>query len=250
MTTPQRQRPVHALTVAGTEWLTPHMVRVRAGGPGLAAVPDNGCTDAYVKLLFFPDGRPEGPVDVAALRAAGKLVTRTYTIRARTADELVIDFVHHGDTGLAGPWAAAAKPGDDLLFFGPGGGYAPAPEADWHLFVGDASALPAIAAGVEALPVGARATALLAVDHPADEVKFDTAADLDVRWVSPDSLVGEVRAFALPAGSGHVFAHGETGAMKQLRPVFAGVDRLSLSGYWRKGMAEPEFQESKRTDAA
>ena len=55
---------------------------------------------------------------------------------------------------MAGPWAAAVRPGDVLVFEGPSGGYLPDPEADWHLMIGDESALPAIAASLEAVPAG------------------------------------------------------------------------------------------------
>src|SRR3712207_7785498 len=55
-----------------------------------------------------------------------------------------VDFVVHGDAGIAGPWATQVQPGDLVRFMGPGGGYAPDPDADWHLLVGDESALPAI----------------------------------------------------------------------------------------------------------
>ena len=43
---------------------------------------------------------------------------RSYTVRAFDADalELTLDFVVHGDTGVAGPWARAARPGDEMLF--------------------------------------------------------------------------------------------------------------------------------------
>ncbi|MCG8916006.1 siderophore-interacting protein [Actinokineospora sp. PR83] len=247
MSAPQRTRPVHTLTVTRTEWITPHMVRVWAGGPGLAAVPDNGFTDSYVKLLFFPEGRPEG-VDVAELRAQGKVVTRTYTIRRREPSELAIDFVYHGDVGLAGPWAASVQPGTEFSFQGPGGAYSPAADADWHLFVGDASAFPAIGAALESLPATAVALAVLEVEDPADEQKFLTDARLDLRWVPAGTLVSAVEELELPAGSGHAFVHGETYVIRDLREVLAGVDRLSISGYWRKGMAEPEFQAAKRTD--
>ena len=81
-------------------------------------------------------------------RAATSPRRRTYTVRRwdEAAGELTLDFVSHGDEGLAGPWAAAAVPGDQIALQGPGGEYAPDPAADWHLFAGDASALPAIAA--------------------------------------------------------------------------------------------------------
>jgi NADPH-dependent ferric siderophore reductase len=86
-------------------------------------------------------------------------VRRRYTVRTwdPVAGRLTLDFVVHGDSGVAGPWAAAVHPGEVLVFTGPSGGYRPDPDADWHLMVGDESAVPAIAASLEALPAGARA---------------------------------------------------------------------------------------------
>ncbi len=150
-------RPQHVLHVVSTERLSPHLVRVRARGERLEAFRESPHTDAYVKITFVkPELGLEPPYDLATLRetlAPEDLpVTRTYTVRAVDGDEMTIDFVVHGDEGLAGPWAARAQPGDRLVVSGPGGGYAPDPTADWHLFVGDESAIPAIAASLEALP--------------------------------------------------------------------------------------------------
>ena len=78
-------------------------------------------------------------------------VMRTYTVRSWDAGtgELAIDFVVHGDEGVAAPWALHAAVGRTRIYVtGPGGAYAPNPAADWHLFVGDDSALPAIAAAL------------------------------------------------------------------------------------------------------
>ena len=133
MTTPSR-KPAgqHVLTVEATEWLGPHLVRVVLTGESLGSFPDNGCTDSYVKLIFVdPSLGIEPPYDLAALRetlpAEHRPVTRTYTVRRvdRAARRLAIDFVTHGDSGYAAPWAATAKPGDQLVITDPGGGYAP-----------------------------------------------------------------------------------------------------------------------------
>ncbi|MGH3585853.1 MAG: siderophore-interacting protein, partial [Pseudonocardia sp.] len=107
------------------------MIRVVAGGEQLAAFPDTPHTDRYVKILFQRPGveYPE-PFDLDQVRAELPReqwpMTRTYTVRAldHAAGELTIDFVHHGDSGIAGPWAAAARPGDVLRLAGPGGAYA------------------------------------------------------------------------------------------------------------------------------
>jgi NADPH-dependent ferric siderophore reductase len=116
-----RPRTPRVAEVVRTSRVAPHMVRVVLGGEGLAGFPAGACTDHYVKLLFPPAGAPYAvPYDVEQVRAElpPELwpVTRTYTVRAwdPAAGELTIDFVHHGDAGLAGPWAAAARPGDRI----------------------------------------------------------------------------------------------------------------------------------------
>src|SRR3954465_11412459 len=170
---------------------TPHMIRVVLGGEGLAGLPVGEFTDHYVKLLFPPPGAPyTAPFDVEQLRAElpAELwpVTRTYTVRSwdPVGGELTIDFVHHGDEGLAGPWAAAAAPGDRIQFFGPGGGYAPSPEADWHLLVGDESALPAIGAALTRLPAGAPALVFVEVEGPAEQqTDLALGEGVSVVWV-------------------------------------------------------------------
>ncbi|MDX6348770.1 MAG: hypothetical protein QOF84_3560 [Streptomyces sp.] len=159
--------------------------------------------------------------------------------------------------GLAGPWAAAVQPGDDLFFGGPGGAYAPAEDADWHLLAGDESALPAIAAALEQLPAGAKAHAFVEVDSPADEQKVETAAGAEIVWLHRDGapvgqkLVRAVSELDFPAGDVHAFVHGEAGFVKELRRVLRverGIprERLSISGYWRLGHDEDGWQSSKR----
>jgi NADPH-dependent ferric siderophore reductase len=247
---PVRERPAPRLArVHRTEWITPHMVRVVLGGPGLADFGAGRFTDHYVKLLFpdpaaGPEERPR---------------TRTYTVRRwdPAAGELTIDVVVHGDAGVAGPWAARAKPGDELALSGPGGAYAPDPDADWHLLAGDESALPAIAAALERLAEGARAHVFVEIDGPDEEQKLDSAGEVELRWLhrgtSPvgEPLVGAVTELALPAGAGHVFVHGEAGFVKQLRRLLLverGLprDRVSISGYWRLGHDEDRWQATKR----
>jgi NADPH-dependent ferric siderophore reductase len=262
---PQRRnpRPKHA-RVARTERLTPHMIRVVLAVDPAAALDIGAYTDHYVKLLFAPEGvvYPE-PLDLEEVRASLPRErwprTRTYTVRAWDPGtrEMTVDFVHHGDEGLAGPWAARARPGDSLWFQGPGGGYAPDPAADWHLLAGDESALPAVAAAVEQLPPGARAKVFVEVAGPEEEQKLPTAADAEVVWLHRGSrpigasLVETVAALEFPPGDVHVFVHGEAGFVKELRRhlrLDRGIprDRMSVSGYWRRGADEDGWQASKR----
>lgn len=264
---PVRKSPqAKVLDVLRTERLTPHMIRVVLGGPGLAEFTDNDYTDHYVKLQFAPPGvtYPQ-PMDIAWIREHLPReqwpVSRTYTVRSfdPAAGELAIDFVYHGDEGLAGPWAAAAEPGDKLALMGPGGAYAPSPAADWHLFVGDESAIPAIAGALERVPFGAPVKVVIEVEGPADEQKLSTPGEAEFTWLhrgaaapgTTDLLIEHVRAMEFPAGKVHAFVHGEGHAvMKQLRPHLfneRGIprDQVSISGYWRQGRTEESFREWK-----
>lgn len=261
-----KPRPQATLTVLRTEQLSAHMVRIIAGGPGFADFQPNDSTDQYVKIHFLQPGfdYPD-PVDVFALRDSMPRehwpVTRTYTVRWADADkaELAIDFVVHGETGLAGPWAAAAQPGDQLIVSGPGGGYAPDPAADWYLFAGDESALPAIAAGIEALPESAIGLAFIEVGGQADLQTVRAPAGLDVRWVLRDGeaagtsskLAQAVADSAWPEGTVQAFVHGEREQVKALRDVLfkqRGLERsqVSISGYWAHGRSEDRFQAEKK----
>ncbi|WP_317451879.1 siderophore-interacting protein [Microbacterium sp. NIBRBAC000506063] len=138
-------------------------------------------------------------------------------------------------------------------------GYAPDPDAGWHLLAGDDSALPAIAAALEAMPKDAEGVAFLEVDGDADHLELAAPSGIEVVWLHRDGaeagtttlLADAVRARAWRDGRVQVFAHGERGAMKSLRPYFTderGLERsqLSLSAYWAHGRVEDTFQAEKR----
>jgi NADPH-dependent ferric siderophore reductase len=255
--------PGHRLRVLRTARLTPHLVRVVLGGPGLDGVVDNGFSDKYVTLAFPRPGVDyPTPFDVAAIRESMPRedwpIVRTYTVRSldHAAGEMAIDFVVHGDTGVAGPWALAAAPGDELVFMGPGGAYTPSSDADAHVLVGDEAALPAIAAALERVAPGVPVHAWVQVDGSDDELALATDADLTLRWLHRDAgedLVTAVRAADWPAGTVHAFVHGETADVKALRRHLLderGLDRawVSISGYWRRGADEDTFQAEKRAE--
>ncbi len=263
-TTTRRRTSQIILTVERATWLTDHMVRIVAGGEGFEEFEDNGCTDRYVKLFFVRPGLDlQPPFDLADLRdrlpAEDLPVRRTYTVRWVDAERrlLAIDFVVHGDEGVAGPWAAAARPGDRLILSGPGGKFSPAPDAAWHLFAGDESAAPAIGSALEALPQDAEGIVHLEVDSPDLAPELHAPRGVEVRLVVRDDSVEHDQRLrkAIEAGPWHgenidVFAHGERESMKALRRLFkereVPRERLSISGYWARGRTEDRFQAEKR----
>lgn len=264
---PERPRPAPLVgEVVRTRWLTPDLVRVVVGGPGMRAFEPSPHADAYVKLVLLPEAagaarprRPDGRLDLDAVRAAlpadDQPRLRSYTVRAHDprAHELTLDVVVHGTAGVAGPWAAAAQPGDEALVVGPGGAWSPDPAASSHLLVGDASALPAIAVALERLPEHAVGHAVIQVDDPADVLPLAAPAGVEVRWVhDPAALVPAVAALPPLAGPVSAFVHGEAGAVRELRRHVrverqVPLERLSVSGYWRRGADDEGWRAAKRT---
>jgi NADPH-dependent ferric siderophore reductase len=251
--------------VTSVEWLTPSLVRVVLGGRGLAGLTVPEDTDTYVNLAIPPVGAPYDAVfEPAVVRQTQPQdvwpVRRRYTVRTWDpgAELLTLDFVVHGDSGTAGPWAAGVAPGDVLVFEGPGSGYRPDPEADWHLMAGDESALPAIAASLEAVPAGRRVVVRLVCDGADHEITLTTAGDLDLRWLhrSGDAdtdaglLADAIAALDFPAGRVHAFVHGEAGEIRAVRRHLLterGLTRadMSCSPYWRRTMTDEAWRQVK-----
>jgi NADPH-dependent ferric siderophore reductase len=181
--------------------------------------------------------------------ADGEFGRRHYTMRSfdKAAARLAIDFVLHGHGGPAEAWARAAKPGDRLDGRGPRGGTFVREGADWHLFVGDETCLPGIAAMLETLPKGTKAFAFIEVESAADQQAIETAADLTLTWLprngpaEPGSpaLIAALAAFEFPDGVGQAYLIGETSTVRAQRQglIARGFEkgRIAAEGYWRPG---------------
>jgi NADPH-dependent ferric siderophore reductase len=236
---PERRR--FSTSVTAVQWLTPAMVRIVVAGPDLNGFAVGEFTDHYVKCRFGDK-------------------SRSYTVRAwdPARRELTLDFVVHGDEGIAGPWAATAVPGDRLELSGPGGAYAPSPDADWHLMVGDDAVIPAIAVSLERVPAGAPVFVVLEVEGPEHEQPLQTPGDLQLIWLHRTAGPGEdpqlqadaVAALHLPDGQGQAFVHGEATAVRLVRRHLV-VDRgmaaeeLSATGYWKLRRTDEEWRSEK-----
>lgn len=220
-----RTRTARTMEVVRTAWVTPRMRRVVFTGSDLAVVPELPHTDSYVKLIFGE-------------------VTRTYTIRSfdRRTNELAIDFVVHGDEGLAGPWARAAQPGDRLSCYGPGGDFAPDLVAPAHLLAGDEAAIPAIATALERLGARPGVSVFVEVTDAADRPALPDHPSAQITWVERgdrpygEALVEAVREAGPPPPGSQVFVHGNATIVKDLRRWFFvehELDRrqVSISGY-------------------
>jgi NADPH-dependent ferric siderophore reductase len=186
-------------------------------------------------------------------------VRRRYTIRAldHARRLLTIDVVRHDD-GPGERWIAAAGPGDRIEGIGPRGKIFLAPAADWHLFIGDDSAMPAYLAMAGAIPAGGRALLILEVPGPGGEQDVVTEADAEVIWLhrdgrpagEPGALVEAAAAVTLPPGRGHAYLAGEATVVLRLRETLAArglaPEQISPKAYWGRGRANASHGEPAR----
>lgn len=214
------------------------VARIEPLGPGFVAITFTGEALADFTSLSFDDH-----VKFMLPGADGEQVRRDYTPRrySREARELTIEFALHGD-GAASDWARRAVVGQPALIGGPRGSMIYPLELDWHLLIGDATALPAIARRLEELPQNSRAFVLVLADgHNRRE--FLTGAQADVAWFeTPDALLAGLRALALPDGAGFAWGGGEAGVMVRVREALADKglprERMRVSAYWKQGVAD------------
>lgn len=251
------------IEVKATRLITPHMARITFVGPDLHRFVSVS-PDQQVKLFFSrTDGDPEVPPrpedgDIMTWHRAYLAMPddirpwlRAYTIRAHRPDvaEIDIDFVLHGDEGPASAWAGQARPGQVLGMLGPSPSHhATVGEHDWQLLVGDETALPAIAANLEALPDGARALAYIEVPNADEEQDLVTSAGIRVRWIHrddrrPGALLDALRASDLPDGRGFAWIAGEAGMVREVRRHLVnerGIDKkaIAFTGYWRRNLTQ------------
>lgn len=259
-TTRPKRRTLHT-TVTSVERLTPQMIRVVVSGDDLDGFGAGAFTDHYVKVQLPPPGADyAAPFDAEAIKERLPREqwprVRSYTVRAWDAEHnlLTLDFVVHGDEGVAGPWARAAKSDDVLQLTGPGGAYTPGPDAAWHLMVGDLSVLPAIGASLQRVPDGVPVHVLVELEDEADRQQLTSPGDLHVTWLRADGsdtvLSEAVRALAFPAGPVHAFVHGEASSVRAVRRHLLAEreiprEALSVSGYWKRTRTDEQWRADK-----
>jgi len=210
------------LTVQAVEAVTPHFRRITLVDDSLSDFV-SASFDDHVKVFLDEAER------------------RDYTPRRFDRDrlELTLEFALHGN-GVASDWARQAAAGQRLRVGGPRGSMIIPADYDWHLLVGDASALPAVHRRLEELPEGSHALVVLQADDAADRRPLASAARLDVQWVSTtQALMSAVAALSLPAGEGFAWAAGEAATMRELRPLLLekGLPKeaLKVAAYWKAG---------------
>lgn len=259
----RKERGLYLAEVSGRVRVSPHVVRVTVAGDDLKRLPRHGFDQWF--RLFLPRG--EGAADFSRVPeqlgmgsylkfltspSGTRPVFRSYTVRDFRPEigELDIDFVVHGDQGVAGPWASRVEPGERIAILDQGRGFDPLPDADFHLLVGDESAMPAIAGILRDLPRDARGLAIIEVPQTDDAQLVEGPDGIEVRWLAradtraaPGAKALEaLRAFVpeRPATlSAYVVGEQTLATEGRRHLVAAGVPkpRIAFVGYWRAGRA-------------
>jgi NADPH-dependent ferric siderophore reductase len=233
---PLAEAAVWPITVRQVEAITDDYRRITFSGPSLGQLSYQPGQDLMMRIPS-EDERP---------------INRRYTIRRAdpTQGTVVVDMVLHGD-GPGARWAAQAAPGDSLDAIGPRGKIVVDQEANWHLFVGDETALPGMAAMVESLPGGATGIAIVELPRHVSGHDPTVSADQDVqiKWIERGDtepgeaarLVAAVQHVELAPGPGHAYIAGEMKVVRALTAALTarGFDagRVSPKAYWRRGGA-------------
>ncbi len=245
---------MRTLTVASVERIAGLLARVTFTGDDLQDFV-SASFDDHVKLFFPAD--PSLPPALPVVTSDGikfpedapKPAARDYTPRRfdTARRELDIDFVLHGD-GPASTWAEQAEPGQQLGIGGPRGSFVVPKGFDWHVLIGDETALPAIARRLEELPATAQALVLIEVPQASNEIPLPTQAQASVRWLHRNGtapgystlLLEAARELKLPPGEGYAWVAAESAAAKALREIMVaqhGIDksRIRAASYWKRG---------------
>ena len=202
------------------EQLSPHLVRLTLGGPGLAGFVSTGIPDEWVGLVV-----------------PGQFQSRYYTVRSWDGERLVLDVVVH-EVGLVTEWAAGECTGDTVTLTEPKGSCAIPDDAAWLLLVGDLTAMPAMARIAESTDTPTRVWA-----EVPDPLADYLPGRADVTWLTPpgageSNLAAVVEGIDWPAGEGYFWMAGESAQMRAIRKHLMRERRLpgtayDVMGYWR-----------------
>jgi NADPH-dependent ferric siderophore reductase len=249
LTRSPRELIFRSATLTQRDWLTPSYARLRFEGPDLRGFGSLG-SDDHIRV-FFRDVDAEPSSDPAALRAG---VSREYTPFSWDAEAGILDleFVVHGEAGVAGPWAATAPIGSTVGVGGPRGSLVMNGHPDSWFLAGDETALPAIKRFLSSMRADAVGAVTIEVADVRAQQNLDAPAGIAVRWVHRGSAPeGTALAAALdripaedrPNGDVFAFVAAEQSIVRSGRALI--FDRWQLDpttaivkGYWKRGEAE------------
>lgn len=258
----------NVLRLKKREFVTPHLIRITLEGESVQEY--KNCTLGNNNKIFVP---PAGVKEVhfKVYNEASEEwfipedhllpQIRTYTHRAIDLDknEMVIDFVNHGDGGPASRWALQAEIGDELGVAMKDVAKELYPPAHYYLLVGDATALPVLSCILESLPANVKCVCAIEVHGPADELVINTKADVEFIWLhnqhpeEGSELADRIKEVAIPEQNRFSYVAAEYSTVKAIRSYLRSEKGFSNQefyaySYWKAGVAEDQSAKDRKVE--
>ncbi|GAB3620804.1 siderophore-interacting protein [Glutamicibacter endophyticus] len=257
----------HTLIVDQVLDYTPRMRRVIFRGEGVRNYATDGPAVPNIKL-YFP--RPGQELDFPQRDASGRRWAfagdqrsrvRTYTVRWLDAEagQMAIDFVRHGDEGLASAWVERAAEASKLGAFG-GGGRVLKP-GGYALLLGDETALPAISDTLEQMPEEQYGEVFIEVADAAEIHELRAPEGVRINWLprggapagSTRTLIDAMLRYQLQDPSRtHLWVSAESQVVRFARgwASEAGIPKENrlIIGYWHRTMDEVTYAHASDHD--
>lgn len=263
MTLPSQKIISSIFTVAGKEYLGPHLIRVLFDMTEKQMKDFEGMAIGANNKIFIPakgtrreDADKDGIWNVDQIAAR-----RTYTTRKIDLDrkELWIDFVVHEDGGPAAAWAVNARQGDALGIAMKEGRRPLVPPRDHYLLIGDMTAIPVISVILEQMPAHTSAQVILEVYDREDRLDLFSEATVDFKWLlnreldKKSMLADWVKSNPLRSPGSFVFIAAESEAVKELKACFRednnwAKENCSIVAYWKRGKSEDESDSERAAE--
>ncbi|MGJ8694073.1 MAG: siderophore-interacting protein [Thalassotalea sp.] len=224
--------------------LSPHMRRIVLTGDSLADFPEHR-ESAHVKAIF-PNPNSANKKPKLGIYLGFKKYMRSYTIRAfdKQSLTLTIDFAINDHIGMASNWALQAKTGDYLGIAGPGDIKHTDLFAERHLFFGDITALPAIAATLEKLPDNAVGRAYIQIPEQKDMQSLIAPKAVEINWLITANKLTDDFLTGLESNGENltdtaIFIAAEASVVKKLKRHLNNhcqynKSKLYASAYWNQ----------------
>lgn len=229
-------------TVQSAERLSPHlMVVTLAGASAIGGVPGNDV------MVVLTDGDTH--------------TNRRYSLRSIDPEtDTATLWIATNHDGLGARWAQSCAPGDTVDLVGPRGKIPLDPMADWHLFIGDITGLPAFYRMAESIEVPGKAIFIVEVDEIADAVTATFDEGLGVTGIfverngrafnDPAGLTAGLAAFDFPEHTGHAYVFSEFSVVRAITTLLKdrglSPEQISTKNFYRVGRANAANGEPER----
>jgi len=206
-------------------------------------------------------GVPGNDVMIQVGTGTGQTGRRRYSIRSVETDlDTFSLWVATDHEGPGADWARSTPVGAVVDVVGPRGKIPLAPLADWHLFLGDVSALGAFYRLAQSIEAPGQAIFIIEVDDMNDAVTAPFDEGLGVTGIfverrgrdlhDPAGLLTGLASFEFPDHEGHAYLFGEFNVNRALTSALRdrgfSPEQISAKAYYRSGRANAANGEPER----